>query len=195
MNTHNKELELVQEQTLLAVESAKTLIIDSDAKMGYATDMLKQIKVVGKLITEKKELITKPLNQALKEARDMFRPYEETCEETEKIVKQKMVAYQNEQEKKRREELAKIEAKVEKGTMKMETAIKKIENVQEVQTSVQGSTGAISTRILKKVRIADESLLPREYLIPDLKKIEAVAKAGVEIPGVEVYEEKSIAVR
>lgn len=190
-----KELELVQDQTSKATQLAIELIIDSDAKMLEATDLLKKIKIVGKMITEKKELITKPMNQALKEAREMFRPIEDTCSDSEALVKRKMIAYQNEQEKIRREELAKIEKKVDKGTMKMETAIKKIETVQEVQNSVKGEYGAMSTRILKRVRIVDETLLPREYLIADMKKIEAVAKAGVEIPGVEVYEEKSIAIR
>lgn len=192
---NKQELEVVQDQTSKAMQLATELIIDSDAKMFEATDLLKKIKVVGKMITDKKELITKPLNQALKEARDMFRPIEDSCSESEALVKRKMIAYQNEQEKIRREELAKIEKKVEKGTMKVETAIKKIENVQEVQTSVQSSIGAASTRILKKVRITDESLIPREYLVPDMKKIEMVAKAGVAIPGVEIYEEKSIAIR
>lgn len=195
MDTHNKEIELVQDQTSRAITAAKGLIIDSDAKMSEATDMLKKIKVVGKLITEKKELITKPLNQALKEARDMFRPFEEECDQAEREVKNKMITYQNEQERIRKIELQKIENRVEKGTMKVETAVKKIENVQEVTKSVQGQVGAVSTRIIKKVRITDESLIPREYLIPDLKKIEQVAKAGVAIPGVEVYEEKSISVR
>lgn len=192
---NNQELDVVQDQTSKAMQMATELIIDSDAKMFEATDLLKKIKVVGKMITEKKELITKPLNQALKEARDMFRPIEESCAESESLVKRKMIAYQNEQERIRKAELAKIEKKVETGTMKVETAIKKIETVQEVQKSVQGEFGAASTRIIKKVRITDENLIPREYLVPDMKKIETVAKAGVEIPGVEVYEEKSIAIR
>lgn len=192
---NNQELDVVQDQTSKAMQMATELIIDSDAKMFEATDLLKKIKVVGKMITDKKELITKPLNQALKEARDMFRPIEESCAESESLVKRKMITYQNEQERIRKAELAKIEKKVETGTMKVETAIKKIETVQEVQKSVQGTFGAASTRIIKKVRITDENLIPREYLVPDMKKIEQVAKAGVVIPGVEVYEEKSIAIR
>lgn len=195
MDTHNKELEVVQNQTSKAIEVARGLIIDSDAKMSEATEILKKIKVVGKMITEKKELITKPINQALKEAREMFKPLESDCSDAEREIKNKMIAYQNEVETKRKKELEKIEKKVENGTMKIETAIKKVDKVQEVPTSVTSGTGSISTRIIKKVRIVDESIIPREYLIPDIKKIEAVAKAGVEIPGVELYEEKSIAIR
>ena len=195
MDTHNKELEVVQNQTSKAIEVARGLIIDSDAKMSEATEILKKIKVVGKMITEKKELITKPINQALKEAREMFRPLENDCSDAEREIKSKMIAYQNEVEMKRKKELEKIEKKVESGTMKIETAIKKVDKVQEVPTSVTSGGGSISTRIIKKVRIIDESIIPREYLVPDMKKIEAVAKAGVEIQGVELYEEKSIAIR
>lgn len=40
------------------------------------------------------------------------------------------------------------------------------------------------------VEITDESLLPREYLIPDMVKIRKAAKGGVDIPGVSVKEVK-----
>lgn len=49
-----------------------------------------------------------------------------------------------------------------------------------------------------KFRIVDESLLPREYLMPDTGKIGGViraAKGTVTIPGVEAYAEKSTVVR
>ena len=50
-------------------------------------------------------------------------------------------------------------------------------------------------RIIWKMRIVDESLLPREYLIPDEKKLNGMAKVSkgtLKIPGVEFYPEKSV---
>ena len=37
--------------------------------------------------------------------------------------------------------------------------------------------------------------LPREFLAPDMAKITEALKAGVEVPGAEVYEEKIISAR
>lgn len=63
----------------------------------------------------------------------------------------------------------------------------------------------MSVRVIKKVRITNESLIPRDYLTVDTTKLKAAAvkiydlkSEGVEvkqIPGVEVYTEESIGAR
>jgi hypothetical protein len=158
--------------------------------------MLSKIKQVGRMIKERKEAITKPLMEALDSARDLFRPIEKSHKDAETIIKTKMLAYQSDQEKKREIEKVKLAERVEAGTLKPETAIKRMENMQEVSTNVKGKFGEVSTRTIKKLRIVDETKIPREYLIPNMPKInEAALKQGAQIPGVEVYEEKVIAAR
>lgn len=49
------------------------------------------------MITSKKETITRPLNEALKNARAFFAPLEKEWGEAERIVKSKMIGWQNEQ--------------------------------------------------------------------------------------------------
>lgn len=53
----------------------------------------------------------------------------------------------------------------------------------------------VPTMTRKVVDVVDESLLPREYLVPDMPKIRQAALAGVPIPGVTVRDETVVVAR
>lgn len=189
----NKEVALVKSQASKALLAANELVIASDQDLPVATELLAKIKQVGKLIKERKEEITKPLNAALASARELFKPIETSHADAEAIIKRKVLAYQDKVEAERAAAAAKLAARVEKGTMRTDTAMRKMEELPEVQKKTATAGGTLSTRVIKKVHIVDESLLPREYLLPDNVKINKAALAGVVIPGVEVREEKTLA--
>lgn len=195
MTTTNedKELTLVRTQATKAMAVATDIQITDEASMTEATDVLSKMKTVAKMIKERKEAITKPMLEAINSARDLFKPIENTLATAELTIKKKMLDYSNEQEKARQEAMAKVAARVEKGTMKPATALKKMEAMPEVATSTQGKVGAVAFRTVKKFRVVDEIKLPREYMIPDMAKITAALKAGIAVPGAEVYEEKQVA--
>lgn len=191
-----KEVGVVKAQATRLVTAANALEIKDQLTLEEATDILSKVKTVGKEIKARKEEITKPLMESLNSVRDLFKPIEASHADAERIIKGKMIAYQNEREAERDAEVAKLAARVEKGTMKHETAIAKMETIGETQTTAQGKVGFISTRTIKKVRIIDETQIPRQYLVPNMVLInEAVLKGGVVIPGVEAYEEKIISAR
>ncbi len=50
-------------------------------------------------------------------------------------------------------------------------------------------TPKVHTRSIPKVRVVDAALIPAEYWIPDMAKIEKDALAGKPVPGVEVFNE------
>lgn len=188
-----KEVSVVRGQATKALAAAQALEIKSPEDMSAATDHLAKMKTVAKMIKERKEAITKPLMEALNSARDLFKPIESNLAEAERIVKGKMVAYSDAQEKAAEEERLRLAKRVEKGTMKAETAVAKMESIQEAPTSVQGKAGAMAFRTIKKYRVVDESKIPREFLVPDMGKITEALKAGRQVPGAEVYEEKIVA--
>ena len=191
-----QEVEVVKKEMLTIQKAANDFQINNDNDLAQSADILKQISEGEKLLTARKEEITRPLMQSLSSIRDLFKPLELGFADAKKMLKSKVVAYQLEQEEKAEKEKARLAARVEKGTMRADTAASKIEAIEEPKKSVSGSVGKISTRILVKVRIVDETSIPREYLVPDIAKItEAVIKQNIEIPGVEKYEEKSIAIR
>lgn len=191
-----KEVEVVKKEMLVVQKMANDFQINNDNDLAQSADILKKVSDGEKLLTARKEEITRPLMQSLSSIRDLFKPLELGFADAKKMLKSKVVAYQLEQEEKAEKEKARIAARVEKGTMRADTAAGKIEAIVEPKKSVSGNVGKISTRILVKVRIIDETSIPREYMVPDMAKItEAVLKQNIEIPGVEKYEEKSIAIR
>src|SRR3990167_7974452 len=55
------------------------LVIEDQSGLESATDILAKIKQMGKIIKDRKEKITRPLNDALKSARELFAPLESKC--------------------------------------------------------------------------------------------------------------------
>lgn len=190
-----KEVSVVKQQATKALTAAQELAIASQEDMVKATDILSKIKTVGKMIKERKEAITRPLMESLNSVRDLFRPIESNHVEAEKIIKTKMLAWQDAEDKRAEAERAKVAARVEKGTMKPETAVEKMEQIQDAPVTTKGKVGTVSTKIIKKYRVTDESKLPREFLTPDMGKITEALKAGQAVPGAEMYEEKVISAR
>lgn len=170
------------------------LVISDQKGLEDATDILARIKQMAKIIKERKEKITKPLNDALRSARELFAPFEQRTDEAERVVKGKILTYQQEVNRKAAEEEAKIAKKVEEGKIKFETGAKKIEQIERVENKVEGKKGFVQMRKIKKFEITDAGKLPRKYLVPDMVAIrEDAVKNGIEIPGVRVYEEETLA--
>lgn len=191
--TDEKRLSVIKGFVTKLENQANEIVIDSKESHRGAVDLVATLKDTGKRIKAEKESITKPLNDALRNARALFKPIEDQFIEAEKIIKGKLLEYTkkiNEEARKKEEAIAK---RVEKGTLKVETAEKKISEVEKVDNQTSGEVGKVQIKKVKKVRIVNESDIPREYLVPDLVKIRKDALAGKEIAGVEVYEEETIA--
>ena len=93
MNNNKIDLAPIKRRISTVVRSAEMLTIETSENLVNATDILGKIKSIGKEIREKKESITKPLNEALRNARDLFRPIESEWIVAERIVKRKMIDF------------------------------------------------------------------------------------------------------
>lgn len=188
-----KEMTEIKQQVFSVQEAANKLIIDSKETMALGADLLHNVKKVEDLIVERKEGITRPLMTALASVRDLFKPLELAHADAKKTIKAKMLAFQIEEDEKIEKEKARIAARVAKGTMRVDTATDKLESIGEAGAKTVGSVGKTSIREVKKVRVIDESSIPREYMVPNMTAItEAIIRNGAVIPGVEMYVEKSI---
>jgi len=186
------------QRAVLAVENANKLEITNPDEMKIATEMLSQVNKFGDEIKKRKDEIIKPINTGLKALRALFKPVEVNKDEAVGIIKEKMVAYQTELDAKNKKKEESIGKRVEKGTMKPETAVSKLEEMPEVENKIESDAGSVTFKTVKEVSIVDESLLPREYLIPNMVKIKEDAKAldklgKDQIPGVKVEEKKMVA--
>lgn len=192
--TYDKEIATVKTQVTKAFQNAGEVVIKNPEDLVKATELLSRVKTVAKNIKILKEGVTKPLNEALRNARLLFSPMEDQVNSAERVIKGKMIDYQNAEEKKAAKKEVKIVEKVETGKMDMVQAAEKIEEARPA-TNIKSTTGSANFKKVKNFRILDESLIPREYLVIDMVKVRKVALAGVAIPGVEVYEESVVASR
>jgi len=190
-----KELAPIKAQVSKLENQATAVAIESQEGYENAIDLVSKLKETGSEIKNKKESITKPLNEALRNVRDMFRPLETQFENAERIIKNKLLDYKRKKDEEARAEEAKVAARVAKGTMKLETAEKKMDSIERVENTTRGQVGQVQIKKIRKVRITNQDEVPRKYLVPDMVLIRQDALGGIVIPGVEIYEEETIAAR
>jgi len=177
-----------------AVEAFGSMTIESKEDLTFAAEMLQEVKGHTKRLTDKRTTVTKPLNDALKATRALFKPALDFYGECERIIKRKMSDAHREAQAAAR--LALAEASVaaqDKDIAAVDEAIEK----HEAANSFPEADG-IQYRSVWKYEITDASQIPREFLSPDLKLIGAHVthrKGAAVIPGVRVYEDTIIAAK
>lgn len=204
--TFNKGAELYYNKASLFV------ITDNDSYQATAED-LKQIKSQMKAIEDYRKSITDPINEQIKKIKAFFDAPVNKLKEAESVIKNAMLSYQKEEEKKRldaerllREEADKKKAELEKKAEKLE-AKGKTEKAEEVKQQAEmlsitpvlqkdvPKVSGVSTMKVWKFRIVDETQIPREYLVVNEKMLGQVArstKGALKVPGVEFYAEETI---
>ena len=192
MNINKKDFSLIKTQTSNLENKINSITIQDKDNYVDAITLLNRINEMGKIIKLKKELITKPLNQSLRNARELFKPLEDQFLTAEKIIKKKILDYSKNINKIAQEKEEKIAERMEKGIIKLETAEKKINEVERINKTTQVKYGKVTIRQTKKVRIVNLSLVPRKYFIPDMVLIRNDALSNKNIAGVEVYLEDNI---
>ena len=183
------ELQIVKTQSTKALATAQEVKITSQEKFEEANLVKDKIVAARKLVKAKKEEITKPLNEGLKQVRALFAPIEETIDEAEIIVKKKISEYITEQENKVKEAQKKIAEQVQKKDIEIDKGLEKMDKVQEKFVE---KTNIVRTRINRVVKVVNESEIPEEYWVLDMVRVRADALSGVLTKGVEVIEEKII---
>jgi hypothetical protein len=181
----------IQNEITIYQQEASNKITNPDQLLN-ASILLSKVKTASKVISDKKAEIIKPAMESLAATRALFSPFETSLKDLEVLIKGNIKEYQLEEEARIKKETERLAARVEKGTMKMETATTKMANLGTVPTK----SDLFSTRKVNKVRVIDESLLPREYLSPNMEKITFdILKNNISIPGAERWIETIIATK
>lgn len=173
--------------------------VTNDEELASVADKVKNIKTLAKAIKEKKDKFVAPAKAIVEEAKATFDPLIKECENAEIVLKERAKKYMLEQEAKRKAQEEKIAAKVEAGTMKPETAAKKMEAMPQVQNTVRTDQGSGLRMAKRKIaKIVDPSLVPDEFWIIDEVRVRREAleheKYGKEpIPGVAIEEVADLA--
>lgn len=184
---------VIQSEVSVYEREANALTIKTQSDMEQAVKMLSVTNSTADRVQSEKEKITKPLNEALKAERARWKPIEDACASAIATIKTKILTYNRALEASNAIKEEKIMARVEKGTMKVETAVGKLACMPDANESVATEAGVVQYRTVKKLVIEDALLIPREYLMVNETAVKEALKAGKIVPGAKIVEEKTIA--
>ena len=184
----DKQLTTIKKQIIPVIEDALTLKIKSQADLVTATEILSKLNKFVDKVTEEKEKVTRPLNEALKAERARWKPIENQYTEAIETVRKLMTDYQTNLVKQQKEEEMKIAARIGegKGKLRIETAVKKLDAITKAEKEYATTEGLVQFAEQKVLKITDLSLIPRQYLIVDEKAVLEALKAGQSVPGAEL---------
>lgn len=172
--------------------------VTNDEELGGVADKIKNVKMLLKFIEEKKEKFTEPAKAIIAEAKETYDPLIKECRNAEIVLKDRAGKYMLAKEKKQEKDQKKIADRVERGTMKTETAVKKLEAMPEVPNTVRTNQGSALRMAKRKVaKITDPSLIPDEFWVIDEVRVrrEALEREKnnlPQIPGVVISEEANL---
>lgn len=212
LQVDTKEIE--RGSTDLMTQAQKMEIITNEQYVGSA-DFLKSVKDMQNRVNEVFNPIIEKAHQAHKEAITQKNKFFEPLVKIERIVKGKLLSWQQTQEQKRRAEEARLAelqrkeaeklaerarkaeeaGKAEKAEDLRQQALEKETFVPTVAPTVEKVSG-ITTKTIWKFEIINKDIIPRDYLTPDLEKIGQVARATkgtLTILGIKIYSEETIA--
>jgi hypothetical protein len=184
------ELAVVEKKLSPIVAAAQSLEIKTPKDMTEATDVLSKLNKIGDAMEAEKEKTMRPALDTVNAIRAQWKPFETVYKESIALIRGKMSAYQTEQLRLKKEADQKIADRVGDGRGKFtpETAVRKMEENTGPADAVATDAGLVKFRTDKKLKIMDETMIPREYLIPDEKKILEDLKKGKSVMGCIIEE-------
>lgn len=176
------ELE-IQKEIDPIIQAATSLTIIDTSSLTDATRMLSQLNTYGDKITEEKEKVTKPLNQALKAERSRWKPIEETLSTAIDLIRSKLSDYQTEA----------ITAQTQAENLAIEhlnanpehisQALDSLSAIPSPESKITTEDGTLTFRPTPTLKVNDLSSIPEAYFDLNESRVLEDLKAGVIVPG------------
>lgn len=203
------------------VEGLTVPAITNDGENAVAAKQLVTIKEHRQRLDEARKEITDPLTAAHKAAMKQYKSVDGPLEQVDRDIRRSVSVYATEQARKAQEAQDELDRIARQAADEKQMAeAERLENegraeeaeaaiapaaieqaVQERQTYVSTTPAKVEGLSMRKqphVKIENPKKLPREYLMPDEKKIKGVVKAlkfAHNIPGVKYWETDEPVVR
>jgi hypothetical protein len=177
---------VIERQLAPIVDQALELEIKVQEDMIPATELLSKLNKFNDRITEEKERITKPLNEALKVERSRWKPLETAYDGAINYLRDQMTTFQTRQVQLQKAKEAKIAESLASGKITLDKAVSKIEKVKVPEKEVATTAGLVQFRETQVLKIWDHTMIPREYMLPDEKAILTALKEGKKVEGCEL---------
>jgi hypothetical protein len=202
----------------------EALAVRTPEEASRVNEWLSSGKVAVAELERLRKSIVDPINAHVREVNAIFRPYSDAFARFEEAAKRRLLAFkqaereriarEDEERRRRQEEAARQEAEARAKAEAARTAKQRekaladaaraAETITELRAAppeheVRGfktDTGTTSTRMKTCFRVVDESKVPDRFWVVDQMALRrAVAEGAQNIPGVEIWEEETLATR
>jgi len=148
-------LELVRQKVSGMEAMLEKFQVTNDEELTAVAEKIKQVKTMGKFVEQEKKKLTDPAKAIIKEAGEKYDPFIKQCKNAEETLKFRAGTYMELKEKERIAAEEKIAARVEKGTMKAETAVRKMEELPEAKREVATPNAGLRMTKRKNAVVVD----------------------------------------
>lgn len=184
------------------IASATKLSIITKENLENAAHLLIEVKRSLNQIDDSKDEAFKPIKDAIKDAEKKIKPFNDRLLVTESVLKEAIATYHIKMDEQATKQSDRIQKRLEKGTMKIQTGMVKIAAIEQADTKIEVDGGWIQIRDgAPKVVITDLAYLPDDYLMRSSvieairKEVAADIKKGMPLPkGAIITRTKSVAV-
>jgi hypothetical protein len=172
----------------VVAKADKIIVIKNDKELEVATEVLSKLNVYADSVKAEKKKLTEPANATLKAIKALFAPLEEKVLPKIEAIRGAMSVYQTEKSEKAEAEAAAIADRVRKGKggFSEETAMRKIDEIEKPIEKIVTDSGSLGWIDKQTLEVMDLTLIPREYLVVDEKKVLEALKAGVDVAGARI---------
>lgn len=209
----------VKEQISMLAKKCSSIVVSKDS-IDEAKSLAKDAKKIENLIEDKRKEITKPILDEKKEIDDFAKSLTNELSSSIKGLRDQILNYEKEEERKRQEELkqiaaenarkmaeiAKQEAELkakqladEMPTLAEAEALMSAKREQEQMQAKAIEVASAKPNNLRKVwtyKIMDLTKVPLEYMIVNEKAVKAaIAEGKREIAGLEIFQEEQLVIR
>jgi len=165
----------------------------SDEQQKNAEDLLIGLRQAEKTADEKRKEILTPIDEARAKVQALFKPYLDNLAKAKASISHGLMVY-HEQQAKAAEEAKNLLLQQEAERIANARANGEVvealtfmpDELPEIAKTSHAHLGSVTYRDDIEVTIVNLRLIPRDLMIPDMPKIKARAKSGMEIPGVLV---------
>lgn len=190
-------------QSLKLEQYAVALVITNDDDVKSATNDLSIISGLKKAIEEKRKEYTQPINDHLKAVNEAFKAFTEPLFKADRITRDKVLEYRQEQERQRQEaeDIAREERELaeRKAALTGEPIVapEVVEAPPVAPDRYRTEMGTLGKMAVHKWEVIDFSLVPDQYKKIDAGEVTSVVKASkgkITISGIRIWEEPTLRV-
>lgn len=188
--TPSNKPQLIERKIIPLTTEASTLKITSNEDMEIATILLSKLNRINDEIDKEKQKVLAPLNKARQAEINRWKSTIILYDEAITTLREKISKYQTKAVQDQLEAERAIADRIGegKGHLTLETAVKKLSDLDTQPKEIITQFGSLKFRTEKRLKITNSSLIPRDYLIPDEKKLLDTLKLGTPVAGCEIEE-------